>query len=416
MNMSVGPRTVVAVGAGTAAVLYIVYRRWLNDIRVPETFPEADGLRDVLKILKKIGLISNIGERLGFGQRIFLMRRLFTHYFDDGESLPVDPDLQVTYADFDGVPVKLYVPRDEEKGRRLLPGMVYYHGGGCCMGSADEMDGVTRRFAKSVHMVVASVIYRLAPEHVFPAALDDCVAATKYFMKNAATLGVDGSRVAIAGDSSGGYMTAAVSLRLRDDEWSPQPKLQVLLYPALQAVDFRTPSYEKNADDPLLDRPLMITFWLLYAFGDIRRFRLGDFERNGHTTAAARACFSKYLDRSLLPADFRAVNDSPTEDKKATKDDANDALWKDIEATFTNPYFAPLLAPNLKSLPPAYVFTCQQDVVRDEALVYIQRLRNDGVKVTHAHYDCLHALFDLLHLKIASDALDAVCDHVRNNL
>lgn len=120
--------------------------------------------------------------------------------------------------------------------------------------------------------------------------------------------------------------------------------------------------------------------------------------------------------RSLLPADFRPANDSPKKDKKTPKDDSDSALWTDIEATFTNPYFAPLLAPTLTSLPPAYVVTCQQDVLRDEGLMYVQRLRNDGVKVTHAHYDCLHALFDLLHLEVASDALDAVCSHVRDTL
>lgn len=123
------------------------------------------------------------------------------------------------------------------------------------------------------------------------------------------------------------------------------------------------------------------------------------------------------LARSMLPSDIRGIRQSSVEHQsKTTEDDESATLWTDIATTFSDPYFAPLLAPDLKSLPPAYVVTCQQDVLRDEVLLYIQRLRKDGVEVTHAHYDCLHALFDLLHLKFASDALDAVCDHVRDNI
>ena len=74
-------------------------------------------------------------------------------------------------------------------------------------------------------------------------------------------------------------------------------RLQVLLYPALQAVDLRTASYEDNSNDPYLDRRLMTTFWLCYAFDDVSRFDLAAFEQNKHTSAAAKAQFSKYLVR-----------------------------------------------------------------------------------------------------------------------
>ena len=124
------------------------------------------------------------------------------------------------------------------------------------------------------------------------------------------------------------------------------------------------------------------------------------------------------VSRPQPPSESNGVK-SPSPEAAVANGHVNDdgaTLWESIEQTFSDPYFAPLLAPDLTSLPPAYVLSCQQDILRDDALMYIQRLRGAGVKVTHAHYDCLHALFDMLHLKIASDALDVVCDYVRDNL
>jgi len=113
--------------------------------------------------------------------------------------------------------------------------------------------------------VLVAVDYRLAPEHPYPAGLDDCAAATRWAAAHAAGLGADGRRLAVAGDSAGASLAAGVSMLARD-EGGPAVALQVLAYPAVDpAMD--TGSYAENADDPFLSRDEMASYWSLYLGG-----------------------------------------------------------------------------------------------------------------------------------------------------
>jgi acetyl esterase len=126
--------------------------------------------------------------------------------------------------------VRLYRPAGANVSD-VLPALIWYHGGGWLLGDLDSHDVPCRRFANAARCRVISVDYRMAPEHVFPAAVDDCVTVTKYVFDNAAALGVDPSKVAVGGDSAGGNLAAVMALMSRDGTLPPVA-FQLLVYPA----------------------------------------------------------------------------------------------------------------------------------------------------------------------------------------
>jgi acetyl esterase len=139
-----------------------------------------------------------------------------------------------------------------------LPALVFFHGGGWTIGDLDTHDVVCRQLALGAGCAVFSLDYRLAPEAPFPAAVDDCIAATRYIIENAAGLRVDAGRVAVGGDSAGGNLAAVVCLEARD-RGGPAPAFQLLIYPA---TDHRneTESHKRNGEGYLLTRESMEFF------------------------------------------------------------------------------------------------------------------------------------------------------------
>ena len=156
------------------------------------------------------------------------------------------------------IPIRLYLPH----GTGPFPVLVYFHGGGWVIGSIATHDVTCRQIVNAAGCMVVSVDYRLAPEHRYPAAVDDAYAATAWVFEHAANIGADPRRVAVGGDSAGGNLAAAVSLMARDRD-SFRPRLQLLIYPILD-YDLNTPSYRENADGYLLTRETMRWFWECY--------------------------------------------------------------------------------------------------------------------------------------------------------
>jgi acetyl esterase len=156
------------------------------------------------------------------------------------------------------IPLRIYVP----KGKGPFPVFVTIHGGGWVFGSLNTHDPFCRSIAEEAGVIVVSVDYRLAPEHKFPAGLNDCYAATLWVEKHIRQWGGDPSRLAIGGDSAGGNLTAAVTLLAKEKKF-PSFKAQVLIYPVIQPC-FDTPSYQKFAEGYLLSREEMKWFWDLY--------------------------------------------------------------------------------------------------------------------------------------------------------
>lgn len=216
------------------------------------------------------------------------------------------------------IPVRVYA---RESGDRR-PALVYFHGGGFVFGNLDTHDAVCRSLAKESGAVVISVDYRLAPEHKFPAAVEDSYAATLWVAANAEHLGIDSNRIAVGGDSAGGNLATVVAMRCRD-AGGPKLALQVLIYPVTDCSSFETESHRELADGYFLTRSAMEWF-------------------TGH----------------YLPS---------AEEKR-------------------NPEASPLLARNLKGLPPAVVITAEFDPLRDEGEAYAKRLKDAGVPVTVSRY------------------------------
>jgi len=251
------------------------------------------------------------------------------------------------------VPVRVYRPETEDD--RRLPVLVYYHGGGWVLGTLDSIDSACRELADRVGCVVVSVDYRLAPEHPFPAAVDDAYAALRWAAATAEAFGADPSRLGVAGTSAGATLAAVTARRLREEPLGDVDlAVQLLLYPVTDHA-FDTDSYEENAEGYLLTRADMRWFWEQY---------------------------------------LRSPVDG------------------------ANPYVSPLRAPDLSGLPPACVVTAGYDPLRDEGRAYADRLAEAGVDVAHEHYPSMcHGFLSLTdEVGGADEAMDTVAAHVRDHL
>lgn len=242
------------------------------------------------------------------------------------------PKVLTTVCSIDGPESKLLVKLYEPNSRKdaKLPAVFWIHGGGYVMGHPDGDDSLCESFVTGVNCVVVSIDYRLAPEHKYPAAIEDCYAGLKWTVNNAEKLKIDSSRIAIAGASAGGGLTAALALMVRD-RGEIEVSFQAPLYPMLDDRNITFSSHEINEENlpKAWNREANEIAWKMY---------LGD---------------------------------------------------KTSEET---PYYAaPARATDLAGLPPAYIFIGQLDPFRDETIEYVTRLAKAGVPVEfHLYPGCFH--------------------------
>ncbi|MFO7591180.1 MAG: alpha/beta hydrolase [Acidimicrobiia bacterium] len=230
------------------------------------------------------------------------------------------------------IPVRVFRPREAPAGP--LPGVVYFHGGGWVICDLDSHDGACRRIANAIGAVVVSVDYRLAPEHVFPAAADDCYAATAWVATRADELGIDAAHLAVAGDSAGGNLAAVVAQMARDLD-GPALAFQLLVYPVIDSTA----------------------------------------TANDHASKSENA--TGYFLTTAQMDWYRAQYRPP--------DHAGD-----------HPYLSPHVAESLEGLPPACVVTAEMDPLRDEGEMYGRLLEEAGVPVVvHRAEGMFHGFFNM---------------------
>jgi acetyl esterase/lipase len=177
------------------------------------------------------------------------------------------PELRVENRSIDGpagpINIRIYWPPTDHT---VPPVVLFFHGGGFVVGDLDTHDGTCRQHAVGAGAVVVSVEYRLAPEHPYPAAVDDAWAATQWVAKNGDEIDADASRLAVAGDSAGGTISAVIAQRARDSG-GPPILFQLLWYPSTM-WDPSLPSFTENAEAAVLDRAAIAAFSRWYA-GDV---------------------------------------------------------------------------------------------------------------------------------------------------
>ena len=158
------------------------------------------------------------------------------------------------------IPIRIYTP----VGAGPFPVTMMFHGGGWVIGDLETVDAQSRQVCKQVGCVVIAVDYRLAPEHRFPAAAEDCYDATVWAHENASQLNAHSTRLAVAGDSAGGNLAAVVAQMARDHD-GPSLVFQLLVYPVTNGSVFETDSYHSNAEGYMLTAESMHWFWNHYA-------------------------------------------------------------------------------------------------------------------------------------------------------
>ena len=180
---------------------------------------------------------------------------------------PTRPDINVGNVEdrsisgrHGAIPIRIYTPT----GSGPFPLCMMFHGGGWVIGDLETADAQSRKVCNDVECVVVAVDYRLAPEHKFPAAAEDCYDATVWAHEHAKELDADPARLAVAGDSAGGNLAAVVAQMARDQD-GPPLVFQLLVYPVTDGSKFETASYRENSEGYMLTADSMHWFWDHYA-------------------------------------------------------------------------------------------------------------------------------------------------------
>lgn len=227
----------IRLGSRTMDPKAQIVGEFVKSIRVPGYFPPLPELRQQL-------------------------RTMVTLMDEPAPALPRVEDVRIP-GPAGAIPARVYAPR---AGTAPRPAVVYFHGGGWVQGDLETHHGLCARLAKHGDVLVVAVDYRLAPEHKFPAAVEDCLAAYRWVRAHGGDLGADAARVAVAGDSAGGNLSAVVS-QLAAAGGGPVPACQVLIYPA---VDFslQTDSHRELADGHVIPRDRVVWYMEQYLRGE----------------------------------------------------------------------------------------------------------------------------------------------------
>ncbi|XP_035524253.1 neutral cholesterol ester hydrolase 1-like [Morone saxatilis] len=361
-----------------SAAAYFVYLPLPSGVSEPWKLMLLDALfRSFMKA-------SDVAHALGVCHRVHLLNQVVS--WVEVIEARSGPTVLVADSTLGGVPTRVFQPK---AGKQLKRGIIYFHGGGWALGSGRmrSYDLLCRKMAEDLDSVVMSVDYRLAPEAVFPDQYHDALGASRAFLSPEVLerYSIDPERVCVSGDSAGGNLAAAVAQELSsDDSLTVKFKVQALIYPVLQALDFYTPSYQQNQAVPILYRPYMARFWLQYLGADssLEPLLLANNHSSLDQPTISASTRSKLDWTALLPAKRRKHF------RPVVKETGSPGVMGEVPELM-DVRAAPLLAEQgvLGRTPKAYVMTCEYDVLRDDGLMYVRRLQDAGVTVTSDHYE-----------------------------
>ncbi|DAA21220.1 TPA: arylacetamide deacetylase-like [Bos taurus] len=360
-------------------------------------------LNCILQLLITWGLIF---EKL----RICSMPQ-FVRFVHDLLPLKKHPDVVVKDLQFGTIPVKLYQPKAPASG--LRPGIVFYHGGGGILGSLKTYHGICCNLCKKSDAVVLAVGYRMLPKHRFPVILTDCMVGTMHFLKSLDTYGVDPARVIVCGDSVGGSVATVLCQKFVDRSDLPKIRAQILIYSALQGLNFQSPSHQQNKNIPLLNHNLAFYCWCGYL--DISPSWISTVLKGAHLPAEVWEKYRKWLSAENIPDKFKKRGYLPM-----SREPLNEAAYLETKITL-DVVNSPLIADDevVSRLPEACIVSCEYDILRDDSLLYKKRLEDLGVRVTWHHMeDGFHGVLttadmSFFYFPCSSRILDAVAHFIK---
>ncbi|XP_071496535.1 neutral cholesterol ester hydrolase 1-like [Diadema antillarum] len=378
------------LSCAAATALVVLVRR----IRVPDGMTEPWKYRLMISLFVLPRILEYIYVLLN-RRKPFAPVQAKRLIYESTEARPKETrkgsNIRSRVTDFDGVRVRLYEPIRKKNG--LQPGILFFHGGGMVYGSADFYNHLTRKIAEELDTFVASVDYRLAPEHPFPVGFNDNLRAVKWFLNNATDFDVDAHRVCAVGDSAGGCFAAGLSQVVYDDVTIPNFKLQVLIYPALQQLDFKTHSYQKYeaefGDGGFLSKLDVCKYVSMYLHGLVDPVTTSRSMQNEHISPSVLSSspFIQYVDRNLIPEELRLSGKYAKQKEDMEKCTGSDEVWNEVEKYYTDPRFSPLVRNDMQGLPSAMILTCEFDCLRDDGILYARRLADAGVSTVWKNYE-----------------------------
>ncbi|CAA92464.1 Alpha/beta hydrolase fold-3 domain-containing protein [Caenorhabditis elegans] len=321
--------------------------------------------------------------------------------------------VDIKWHKWNETPVKVYRPTNNKTSTDGA--VLFIHGGGFALGNVDMYDSLVKRMAYEMKTLFISIEYRLSPETVFPGGILDCEAAIDHFFDfGAVQFGVNTSKVVIMGDSAGGNLATVIAQRRAARNSFPKLAGQVLIYPLLQMADMQTVSYRyfhsRLRGYALVDPESVAYYYMFYAGIDMdeKAYLVPSVISNGHVANHLQSEASEIMSyKSVIEMKHNYKNHSITERWEVSQSyEAQDLM----EPFLTNPDFSPLMRKDLSNLPPTMVITCEFDILRDEGLIYGERLKVSGVPTTTIHYENgFHAMLNFhSELDEASKSVDDI--------
>nr|XP_002750344.3 arylacetamide deacetylase-like 4 [Callithrix jacchus] len=341
---------------------------------VPATMEQRTKLRALHCVFLYLLTLGNILEKLG----ICSMPK-FVRFLHDSMRIKKDPELRVTDLRFGTIPVRLFQPKAASS--RLRRGIIFYHGGGSVFGSLDCYHGLCNHLARETDSVLLMIGYRMVPDHHSPALCHDCMNASIYFLKALETYGVDPSRVVVCGEGIGGAAAATVTQALVGRSDLPRIRAQVLISPVVQVFCLQLPSFQQNRNVPFLSQKFMVTVLCNYLAIDLS---WRDAILNGSCVPPdVWKKYDKWLSPDNIPKKFKKRGFQPW-----SPDPFNEAAYLETKHML-DVEVSSLLADDeiIAQLPEAFLVSCENDILRDDGLLYRKRLEDQGVRVTWYHLE-----------------------------